>query len=91
MTKEEIEFKKECDETLQSIYSKINEEEKIFLSYVINQFNNVCERNNKAIEYIEKHKQIYDIDGTIEHKIDEFNILASPRILIEILKGSDKE
>lgn len=50
MTKEEQEFKKECDEKLYSIYSKIDEEEKIFLSYLVNQFNNICERNFKAID-----------------------------------------
>ena len=54
MTKEEQEFKKECDEKLYSIYSKIDEEEKIFLSYLVNQFNSICERNNIAIEKINK-------------------------------------
>lgn len=75
MSEEQIEFKKQCDETLYSIYSKINEEEKIFLSYVINQFNNICESNNKAIEYIEKH-----IIAT-----------ETENILLEILKGENSE
>lgn len=54
MSKEEQEFKKEVDETLYSIYSKIDEDEKIFLSYLVNQFNRICESNNKAIDLIEK-------------------------------------
>ena len=45
---------------------------------------------DKAVEYIEKHRQIYDIDGSVEPKIDEFSILASPKYLIDLLKG-DKE
>lgn len=94
MTKEEIEFKKECDETLQSIYSKINEEEKIFLSYVINQFNNVCERNNKAIEYIENHslyEEEYDYDYEENSYLSDIDDEQAKRDLLEILKGSDKE
>ena len=42
---------------------------------------------DKAIEYIKKYQQIYDIDGSIEKQIDEFNILASPKRLLEILKN----
>ena len=48
------------------------------------------DRIDKAVEYIEKHRQIYDIDGSVEPKIDEFGILASPKYLIDLLKG-DKE
>lgn len=48
------------------------------------------DRINKAVEYIEKHKQVYDIDGSVEPKIDDFDILASPKYLIGLLKG-DKE
>lgn len=44
---------------------------------------------DKAIEYIEKYRQIYDIDGSIEKQIDEFNILASPKRLLEILKDNE--
>lgn len=84
MTKEEIEFRKECDETLQSIYSKINEEEKIFLSYVINQFNNVCERNNKTIEYM-KPRFMNCIDNEKRY-FEDYYIQE----IYEILKG-DKE
>lgn len=77
MTKEEQEFKKECDEKLYSIYSKIDEEEKIFLSYLVNKFNNICERNNKAIEYIEEHEFDYR---------DNFRSLVYTDNLLKILK-----
>ena len=90
MTKEEKEFKNECDEKLYSIYSKIDEEEKIFLSYLVNQFNRICERNNKAIE----------IAYTIEHNFDKYEEIGTEehleyaqmkvKELLEILKG-DKE
>lgn len=45
------------------------------------------DRIDKAIEYIKKHRQIYDIDGSVEPKIDDFSILASPKHLIDLLKG----
>ena len=83
MSEEEKEFKKQCDETLYSIYSKINEEEKTFFSYVVNQFNRICERNNKATEYIEENK----LNG---NKISEMLCGSEIIKLLEILKG-DKE
>ena len=43
----------------------------------------------KAIEYIKNNINIYDIDGSVEN-LDEFNILASPKYLLNILKGSDE-
>jgi hypothetical protein len=43
------------------------------------------QRIDKAIEYINKYKRIYDVDGSEENMLDEFNILASPKKLIEIL------
>lgn len=48
------------------------------------------DRIDKAVEYIEKYRQIYDIDGSLEPKIDEFSILASPKYLLKLLKG-DKQ
>jgi hypothetical protein len=83
MNKEEIEFKKQCDETLYSIYSKINEEEKIFLSYVINQFNNICEANNKAIEFIDTYS-----DGI---NLSAFDTLKLFETIEEILKGNNND
>lgn len=51
MTQEE--FIKSCNKNLNSIYTKIDEEEKQFLSYLVYNFNQMCERNSKALEYIE--------------------------------------
>lgn len=76
MNKEEKNFKKQCDETLRSIYLKINEEEKIFLSYVVSKFNKICERNFKAIEYIEDKMELTK---------------ECPNELLEILKGENNE
>ena len=60
---------------------------------VVTDLRNALEKKNnkidKAIDYIKKYQQIYDIDGSIEKQIDEFNVLASPKKLLEILKGSD--
>ena len=78
MSEEERKFKKEVDETLRSIYSKINEEEKIFLCYVVNRFNEICERNFNAIEYI----------GSREMYNDDFDTETNK--LLDLLKG-DKE
>ena len=47
------------------------------------------ERIDKAIEYIKRHQQIYDIDGSEDNKIDEFDILAKPKTLLDILGGKD--
>jgi len=44
---------------------------------------------DKAIEYIKKHIQKYDIDGSIGD-FDEFDILTQPNYLLNILQnGSD--
>ena len=45
----------------------------------------------EAREYIKKHKNIYDIDGTEDNELDEFDALASPKNLLEILKESDNQ
>lgn len=93
MSKEE--FKKQVDETLRSIYSKIDEEEKIFLSYVVNRFNEICERNNNAIEYI--NFLAIGTQGIKEELLDKcemgmikFNKTMWGEELLDLLKG-DKE
>ena len=60
---------------------------KCLLEY-IDELNN---KIDKAVEYVKDFQQIYDIDGSIEKQIDEFNILASPKKLLEILKGDVNE
>ena len=45
----------------------------------------------EAIEYVYKHIQEYDVDGTFTN-LDEFDFIASPQTLLNILsKGSEKE
>lgn len=45
----------------------------------------------EAIEYVYKHIQEYDVDGTFTN-LDEFDFIASPQLLLNILnKGSEKE
>lgn len=36
-------------------------------------------------EYVIKHRQIYDIDGSIEKQIDEFDVLASPKRILQMI------
>ena len=43
-------------------------------------------KNQKAIDYINTFKITHNIDGDIAY-LDEFHILASPKSLLEILKG----
>lgn len=81
MTAEQQQFKKEVEETLQSIYSKINGEEKDFLNYLVYKFNLICERNFKAIELLEQSQFEYDnIPCNYENDILE---------LKKILKGEE--
>ena len=45
----------------------------------------------EAIDYVYKHIQEYDVDGTFTN-LDEFDFIASPQTLLNILnKGSEKE
>lgn len=80
------------------ISKKVHKERKRKLQDEIEKLNHykllyqkVKERNDKAIEYINKNKRIYDVDGTKENMLDEFNILASPKRLLEILKGNNEK
>lgn len=45
---------------------------------------------NVAKEYIKSHQQIYDIDGTEDNGLDQFDALASPKVLLGILKEGEK-
>ena len=75
MNKEQQEFKKEVDNTLQNIYSKINEEEKIFLSYLVNQFNRICERNNKAIDWVDEYMEQWNFNDEVWQDMNDLLIL----------------
>ena len=58
------------------------------LEYKVEQLENI---RKEAIEYVYKHIQEYDVDGTFTN-LDEFDFIASPQLLLNILnKGSEKE
>ena len=42
----------------------------------------------EAIEYVYKHIQEYDVDGTFTN-LDEFDFIASPQTLLNILNKGD--
>ena len=42
----------------------------------------------EAIEYVYKHIQEYDVDGTFTN-LDEFDFIASPQTLLNILSKGD--
>lgn len=46
---------------------------------------NVLDALDEIREYVIKHRQIYDIDGSIEKQIDEFDVLASPKKILQII------
>ena len=60
---------------------------KCLLEYIDELHNEI----DKAVEYVKDFQQIYDSDGSIENQLDEFHILASPKKLLEILKGDKNE
>ena len=44
----------------------------------------------EAIEYVYKHIQEYDVDGTFTN-LDEFDFIASPQTLLNILNKGDNK
>ena len=46
------------------------------------------EMRKEAIEYVYKHIQEYDVDGTFTN-LDEFDFIASPQTLLNILNKGD--
>ena len=76
----QLKAKEEENEQLKADYGNLAQVERDFLKEVI----------KEAREYIKKHIQKCDIDGAIGN-FDEFEILASPKTLLEILsKGENK-
>ena len=71
-------FKEYVDITVESICSKIDDDEKDFLEMLIKTFNEKCESIDKAIEYIDN-----DLKSFIYRK--EY------KTLISILKGESNE
>ena len=76
----QLKAKEEENEQLKADYGNLAQVERDFLKEVI----------KETREYIKKHIQKCDIDGAIGN-FDEFEILASPKTLLEILsKGENK-
>ena len=66
-------------------------EANILLDYITNLQQKVEQLENirkEAIEYVYKHIQEYDVDGTFTN-LDEFDFIASPQALLNILNKGD--
>lgn len=83
-------FEMQCMEEMYEYIVELQQENEKLNHYKL-LYQKVKDRNDKAIEYINKNKRIYDVDGTKENMLDEFDILASPKSLLEILKGNNEE
>lgn len=70
------EFKEYASHSLESIYSKIDEEDRLFLSFVITKFNTLSKRVSDAINY----------GISIDNRTDFIDIMEL-RHLINILQG----
>lgn len=84
MNKEETIFKIRTDKQLERLNYLLCFKSKSAIAEMLIDTEEIITR---AIEYIKKYKQIYDVDGTEENMLDEFNILASPKTLLKILGG----
>ena len=68
-------------------------ETNILLDYVNNLQQKVEQLENtrkEAIEYVYKHIQEYDADGTFAN-LDEFDFIARPQVLLNILNRGDNK
>lgn len=68
-------------------------EANILLDYITNLQQKVEQLENirkEAIEYVYKHIQEYDVDGTFTN-LDEFDFIASPQTLLNILNKGDNK
>lgn len=57
----------------------------VSLQQKVEQLENI---RKEAIEYVYKHIQEYDVDGTFTN-LDEFDFIASPQTLLNILSKGD--
>ena len=57
----------------------------VILQQKVEQLENI---RKEAIEYVYKHIQEYDVDGTFTN-LDEFDFIASPQTLLNILNKGD--
>ena len=68
-------------------------EANILLDYITNLQQKVEQLENirkEAIDYVYKHIQEYDVDGTFTN-LDEFDFIASPQVLLNILNRGDNK
>ena len=56
----------------------------------INEILKLKKQKDDVVEYIRKHIQRYDVDGSSAN-LDEFDILASPNVLLRMLGEIDVE
>lgn len=68
-------IKKSLNEQIEDLQQKVEQLENI---------------RKEAIEYVYKHIQEYDVDGTFTN-LDEFDFIASPQTLLNILNKGDNK
>ena len=61
--------------------------DKMELEKQVEQLENI---RKEAIEYVYKHIQEYDVDGTFTN-LDEFDFIARPQVLLNILNRGDNK
>ena len=88
----EEEFRKIAKEYAEMYFTKGINSTKIFkyvdeLEKKVEQLENI---RKEAIEYVYKHIQEYDVDGTFTN-LDEFDFIASPQTLLNILSKGDNK
>ena len=86
----EEEFRKRAKEYAEMYFTKGINSTKIFkyvdeLEKKVEQLENI---RKEAIEYVYKHIQEYDVDGSPTN-LDEFDFLASPKTLLTMLGERD--
>lgn len=89
--KEVIEYVVQRRNEIENKEDYLSEQEKIKqyldLQQKVEQLENI---RKEAIDYVYKHIQEYDVDGTFTN-LDEFDFIASPQVLLNILnKGSEE-
>ena len=72
-------------------YLEYRKEELLNINHSLQQKVEQLENIRKeAIEYVYKHIQEYDVDGTFTN-LDEFDFIARPQVLLNILNRGDNK
>jgi len=91
MTKEEVlEQLQSLIESWELCEADLNQTDINAIKYIIEENKKQDQIIREAREYVKRYRRIYDIDGSIEKQLDEFDILASPKRLLEILDRNVK-